>query len=73
MTFDCQEELRHRITLDIDHYQGALPERFAIAWHAYLAGLLEWGILDISAYDELVALLPAVEDDPVAVILLGRE
>lgn len=66
-------ELKDRIQSDIDHFGGKLPERFVIAWRAYLAGILEWGILDIQAYDAIVPLLPDLEDDPAVAILLGRD
>jgi len=68
-----REELRQRIKKDITHFQGQLPERYAIAWRGYLAALLEWSVVDIAAYDDLVALLPAVDDDPAAEILRGRD
>jgi hypothetical protein len=66
-------ELRIRIQSDIDHFDGKLPERFAIAWRSYLAGLLEWGVLDVPAYDGLSKLLPNVPDDPTVMILRGRD
>lgn len=73
MTNGPREELRQRIKKDIAHFQGQLPERFAIAWRAYLAALLEWDVVDIAAYDDLATLLPAVDDDPAAEILRGRD
>lgn len=68
-----EAELKTRIRKDIAFYSGNLPERFSIAWRAYLAGILEWGILEVYSYDELLKLLPAVEDNPVVAILKGRE
>jgi len=67
------DELLSRIRQDIDFFGGNLPERNAIAWRGYLAGLLEWGVLDVAAHDQLVAFLPEIADDPVRDILLGRE
>jgi hypothetical protein len=70
---DIEEELNHRIGVDVRHYKGTLPERVAIAWRGYLAALLEWGVISIQAHDRLVKLLPDIENDPVVDILLGRE
>ena len=67
------DELLGRIRQDIDFFGGELPERNAIAWRGYLAGLLEWGLLNVADHDQLVALLPEIADDPVNDILLGRE
>jgi len=67
------QELRIRIQLDIDHFGGDLPERFAIAWRAYLAALIEWKLISIADHEALCKMLPAVEDDPSVAILLGRE
>lgn len=72
-TRETASELRGRIQSDIDHFDGKLPERFAIAWRAYLAGLLEWGVIDVPAYDGPSALLPSVPDDPAVAILRGRD
>ncbi len=68
-----REELRQRIKKDIAHFQGQLPERYAIAWGGYLAALLEWSVIDIPTYDDLSSLLPQVGDDPAAEILRGRD
>jgi hypothetical protein len=69
---DIADELKFRIQGDIEHFHGVLPERTAIAWRAYLAAVLEWEVLDVSQYDRLVVLLPAVTDDPAVAILKGR-
>ena len=66
-------ELMHRIRADADAFGGAMPERLAIGWRGYLAGILEWGIIRPSTYDALLALLPEITDDPVVGILRGRE
>ena len=39
------QELKDRIQSEISHFGGALPERVALVWGGYLAGLLEWGLL----------------------------
>jgi hypothetical protein len=66
------EEMLQRIQRDIVSYSGVLPERVAIAWRGYLAGLIEWGILDVASHDRAVALLPEIKDDPVVDILRGK-
>jgi hypothetical protein len=68
-----EPELRARILADIAAFGGQLPERNAIAWGAYLAALIEWGIIPPDVHRRLVQLLPAAEDDPSVAILLGRE
>lgn len=68
------EQLEERIQLDIDTFKGNLPDRNAIAWHAYLAGLAEWGVISHPVHGRLIKLLPQVEDlSPVEAIILGRE
>lgn len=67
-------ELAYRIRADIDAYAGVLPERHALAWHGYLAGVLEWGVIDFPTYSMLVDLLPRIgEPDPILTIFLGRD
>ena len=56
--------LRYTLEDDIEHFEGELPERYAIAWRAQLAGFLEAGEISSSLYDELVERVPAVPDDP---------
>lgn len=68
-----QDELKARIDDECDFFRGRIPERHAIAWRAYLAGLLEWNVIDLAGYDALLALLPPVVDDPAIVILRGRD
>jgi hypothetical protein len=70
---DIHKELKMRIEADLSHFHHNLPERTVVAWHAYLAGLIEWDVIPIQTYDELIKLLPALEDDPSISILLGRE
>lgn len=55
---DKENLLRYRIQADIDFFRGELPERFAIAWVSYLAGLVEWDVIDEPMYTRLVQLLP---------------
>lgn len=62
---DCIEP---RIRRDM---RRSFDERDVVAWRAYLAGLLEWQVLDFNAYEELLELLPSVRDDPARNILRG--
>src|SRR5882672_7680012 len=59
------DELQYRIESDKAHFGGALPSRNALAWHAYLFGLLEWSIIDRQLFERLAALLPKAEEDRV--------
>jgi hypothetical protein len=66
-------ELTHRIQADLDHFDGALPESFAISWRGYLAAMLEWNLISPEQYDELLAPIPPVQNDPAITILRGRD
>ena len=65
------DELAERIAAAAQVHGGTLPERSALAWRGYLAGLIEWDIISVAGHDRLVALLPAIDDTPVREILLG--
>ena len=67
------EELANRIRRDIQHYNGAVPERVTIAWAGYLSALLEWGLLSIPDHHKLRELLPEIENSPVYDIMVGRD
>ncbi|GEL97421.1 hypothetical protein [Cellulomonas terrae] len=73
MDQSTQDELAARINADESHFAGVLPREYVIAWRAYLAGLLEWGVLDVASHTTLVGRLPPVDDDPSVAILLGRD
>ncbi len=63
--------LHHRIQQQIEYFNGVLPERHAIAWGGFLAGLFEEGILDVKHYTELDRMLPQVDaPDPVRDIFI---
>jgi len=63
----------HRIKYDIEVYEGYLPERFAIAWKAYLAGLWEWQVIELTDYNRFLELLPAIANDPVPELLSSKD
>jgi len=67
------EELQDRIQREITHFGGVLPERVAIAWDGYIAGLLEWSLITPSEHSKLSDMLPEIPDNPVMAIFLGRE
>ena len=63
--------LQHRIQQQIDYFSGTLPERHAIAWAGFLAGIFEEGVLDYRHYDELMDMLPKISaPDPIADIFI---
>ena len=63
--------LRYRIQEQINYFGGVLPERHAIAWGGFLAGIFEEGILDVRHYDELVDMLPEISNpDPIRDIFI---
>jgi hypothetical protein len=71
---EIAKELAKRIRADTRHFEGKLPERYSLAWGGYIAGLYEWGTIDLSYYRGLNNLLPGVsEPDPVAEIFTGRD
>jgi len=70
---DIITEITHRIQADIDHFGGTMPERTALAWRGYLAAMLEWNLIPVAQYDQLLAKIPEVRDDPAVAILRGRD
>lgn len=71
---EITEELASRIRADLKHFDGELPERYAIAWRGYLAGLYEWNVIEFGYYRSLTDLLPVIEEpSPIAEIFAGRD
>lgn len=56
--YPLEEELRNRILRQLEWRSSS--EAVALIWHGYLAGLMEWGLLEIEVCDRLRALLPEV-------------
>ncbi len=56
--YPTEEELRNRILNQL-RWRGA-ADNVALIWHGYLSGLLEWGLIEVGAFDRLSALLPQV-------------
>lgn len=68
------EMIKSRINADVIHFEGSLPERYALAWHGYLAGAFECGGIEIQSYSYLVDLLPKIKDpNPILEIFDGRD
>ena len=70
------DELRERVGESINFYGGSLPRDASIAWDAYFAALIEWGLISVDEHAMLIGLLTRdvklrVNDDPVMHILLG--
>lgn len=66
--------LKYRIEAEIKALNGHLPERYALAWHGYLACAIEWGVIHHTSYGQLIKMLPELaKPDPIETILLGRE
>lgn len=73
-TQNIVQELINRINRDTKHFAGNLPERYALAWHGYIAGLYEWNLIDLQGYGRLVDILPKTSPpDPIVEIFEGRE
>ena len=73
-TKEIVKQMKIRVKNDLDYFHGKIPERFVVAWRAYLTGMAEWNVIDQGSYGEIVDMLPKVsEPDPIESILLGRE
>lgn len=71
---DIVQELTNRINRDTKHFAGNLPERYALVWHGYIAGLYEWNLIDLKEYGRLVDILPKTSHpDPIVEIFEGRD
>jgi hypothetical protein len=57
---------------DLRHFEGRLPERAAIAWHAFLSAMMEWRILVFAEYRRILTQLPPYPSQPIDHVLLGR-
>lgn len=70
---EIEDELKRRIQTDTNNFRGNLLERYALAWHGYIAGLYEWDVISLGGYKMLVESLPkTTAPDPVAEIFVGR-
>jgi hypothetical protein len=67
------DELRERIRDSVRAYGRPLPREKALAWHGYLAAVLEWGIVSPSQHQELTGMLPAPPGSFITGIFPGHE
>jgi hypothetical protein len=67
------KELQVRIREAAAHYGGVLPTAASIAWHGYIAALLEWGLISVGDHKAATDLLPPITDDSVLGLFLGFE
>jgi hypothetical protein len=56
--YPTEAELQNRITRHLKW--RPLSCEVALIWHGYLAGLLEWGRIEIDVFSRLSALLPHI-------------
>jgi hypothetical protein len=71
---EVASELSYRIEIEIQAFGGEIPERYSLAWHGYLCGIFEWGIIDLQGYQQLIKLLPSVKSpNPIETIFSGRD
>lgn len=66
-----EAELRSRILRHIEARPG--NDFVAAVWEGYLAGLLEWGVIDGNAHARLSALLPKAGTPEMIEIMLGTD
>lgn len=56
MEFPTEDELRDRITRQVA-WRGP-TDTVVLLWRGYLAGIFEWGLIDLAVFGRLTALLP---------------
>ncbi|MGJ7615633.1 MULTISPECIES: hypothetical protein [unclassified Variovorax] len=56
--YPTREELENRIVRQLNWHEES--DEVALLWRGYLSGLLEWGVIEVSIYDALIKLLPAI-------------
>ncbi|PFH10125.1 hypothetical protein BCF11_2536 [Collimonas sp. PA-H2] len=56
--YPTEEELCNRITRQLSWHRE--KDTVVLIWRGYLAGLLEWGVIEFHVYERLVKLLPQV-------------
>ncbi len=65
-----EEEFTKRIAR---HYRSAQDKKLVIAiWKGYLAGIYEWGIIDLALYTRLDGTLPAGGDVEIFELFTGE-
>ncbi len=59
------ESLSWKIEQDAKHLGGKLTTPFAVAWYGKLLGLHQCDVISDAEYEQLLGMLPALEDNPV--------
>lgn len=57
--------LQREIVQETQHFGGTLPTSYAVAWTGQLLGIYHCKLISDSEYDQLLAMLPAVDNNPV--------
>jgi len=57
------EGIAQSITEDAAYYDGHLPEANALAWYAWLSGMVECGKFSLADFETLCKLLPPLEGE----------
>jgi hypothetical protein len=70
MEIPTEEELRSRITRQLKW--RANSDEVVLIWHGYLAGLMEWGIIELETYERLSELLPHKGNKVLAELFQGE-
>jgi hypothetical protein len=64
------EELANRIARQLE--AGGNTSAVVMIWKGYLAGLYEWGAIDLASYSQLEDTLPAGGDVEITELFLGQ-
>ncbi|MBX9725091.1 MAG: hypothetical protein K2X81_27050 [Candidatus Obscuribacterales bacterium] len=59
------EGLYRKIKQETKHFGGQLPPPYTVAWTGQLLGLHQCNLITDSEYEQLLGMLPVVEDNPV--------
>ncbi len=71
---EIAEIITEKINDELKHFDNNIPERYALAWKGYLAGLLEWNIIEPFEYGRLNDMLPDIQTpNPILEIFEGRD
>ncbi len=59
------QALHREINQETKHFGGKLPPAYTVAWTGQLLGLHHCKVITDSEYEQLLAMLPVLEDNPV--------
>jgi hypothetical protein len=66
------QEIKGRISKELNFYHGKLPDEVKLVWDGYLAALLEWGLIGVEHDRELLEMLPHIPKSPTYSISTGE-